>query len=278
MFHFGPEAAVGAAAELAAQRMRLRGVELSPTSNCIAVRYPVARGARSAQNVARSHSPSLRTLLPTTRLLWVMTARPPSARKAPTPSGLFATADVAIRATACARLPHLFNLPFPTHRFMGRTLRRQQMTKARVSTRQARATTGGGRPAITKANYEALADFRFALRKFLAFSEGAAKDAGLTAQQHQALLTIKGAPSQGAVSIQQLSSRLLIQHNTAVELVDRLAEGGLVRRTRDQDDKRRAQLELTPRAERLLASLSAAHLRELQSVRPVLLNLLKQLD
>lgn len=133
-------------------------------------------------------------------------------------------------------------------------------------------------PAITKANYEALADFRFALRKFLAFSERAAKDAGLTAQQHQALLTIKGAPSEGAVSIQQLSARLLIQHNTAVELVDRLVEAGLVKRTRDEDDRRRARLELTAAAERILESLSAAHLKELQSVRPVVRNLLAQLD
>lgn len=155
------------------------------------------------------------------------------------------------------------------------------MAKAPGPTRRVKAvTSAAGRSArttITKANYEALADFRFALRKFLAFSEAAAKDAGLTAQQHQALLTIKGAPSPDAVSIQQLSKRLLIQHNTAVELVDRLVHGGLVKRSRDKDDRRLAQLELTALAEGLLELLSAAHLKELQSVRPVLLNLLKQL-
>lgn len=130
---------------------------------------------------------------------------------------------------------------------------------------------------LTQANYEALADFRFALRKFLAFSEAAAKEAGLAPQQHQALLTIKGTPNADTVSIRLLSERLLINHNTAVELVDRLVEGGLVMRTRDADDRRRAQLVLTAGAERLLRSLSAAHLNELKAVRPALLNLLKQL-
>lgn len=156
------------------------------------------------------------------------------------------------------------------------------MARAPAPARKAKAATSAAgraaRPAITKSNYEALADFRFAIRKFLAFSEAAAKGMGLTPQQHQALLTIKGAPSEGAVSIQQLSTRLLVQHNTAVELVDRLVEGGFVERTRDADDKRRARLELTGEAERLLEQLSAAHLRELQSIRPVLQNLLKQLS
>ncbi len=133
-------------------------------------------------------------------------------------------------------------------------------------------------PQLTKANYEALADFRFALRKFLAFSEAAAKEAGLSPQQHQALLTIKGAEGTGPIGIQLLSARLLIHHNTAVELVDRLVEGGLVKRSRDADDRRRALLQLTAKADRLLKSLSVAHLQELQSIRPALLKLLKQLD
>jgi DNA-binding MarR family transcriptional regulator len=127
-------------------------------------------------------------------------------------------------------------------------------------------------------DYEALADFRFALRKFLAFSEAAAKEAGLAPQQHQALLTIKGAGGAGPVSIQLLSARLLIHHNTAVELVDRLVDGGLVKRSRDLDDRRRTRLDLTARADRLLKSLSEAHLKELQAMRPALLNILKQLN
>lgn len=131
---------------------------------------------------------------------------------------------------------------------------------------------------LTKANYIALSDFRFALRRFLAFSESAAKQAGLTPQQHQALLTIKGAQDADSVSIRLLAERLLINHNTAVELVDRLVAAGLVERSRDAEDRRRARLELTDIAERRLQSLSAAHLKELQTVRPALMNLLKQLD
>lgn len=133
-------------------------------------------------------------------------------------------------------------------------------------------------PELTQANYEALSDFRFALRKFLAFSEAAAKEAGLAPQQHQALLTFKGAEGGGPIGIQLLSARLLIHHNTAVELVDRLVEGGLVKRARDADDRRRTLLQLTAKAERLLKSLSVAHLQELQAARPALLKLLKQLD
>lgn len=149
--------------------------------------------------------------------------------------------------------------------------------RTRKPTARASRALRSGHSAITKANYAALADFRFALRKFLAFSAAAAKEAGLTPQQHQALLTIKGARSEDAVSIQHLSARLLIRHNTAVELVDRLVDAGFVMRTRDKDDRRWARLELTPTGERVLESLSAAHLRELQSVRPVLRNLLAQL-
>ena len=152
-----------------------------------------------------------------------------------------------------------------------------KIRKAERPIRSSPSASKGAKPNLTKANYEALAEFRFALRTFLAFSESAAKEGGLTAQQHQALLTIKGTPNADTVSIRLLSERLLINHNTAVELVDRLVEGGLVMRTRDADDRRRAQLELTAGAERLLRSLSAAHLDELKAVRPALLNLLNQL-
>src|SRR5690349_17432425 len=72
-------------------------------------------------------------------------------------------------------------------------------------------------------DYQALSEFRFALRKFLMFSEAAAREAGVSAQQHQALLSIKGSPT-SELSVQELSDRLLIQHNSTVELVDRLVQ------------------------------------------------------
>jgi len=126
-------------------------------------------------------------------------------------------------------------------------------------------------------DYRSLSEFRFALRKFLAFSEAAAREAGVSPQQHQALLSIKGSPN-SELSVQELSDRLLIQHNSAVELVDRLVQGRLAVRSIDSDDRRRVQIRLTPKSERLLQRLSAVHLKELQAIRPALLDLLLQLD
>jgi DNA-binding MarR family transcriptional regulator len=126
-------------------------------------------------------------------------------------------------------------------------------------------------------DYQALSEFRFALRKFLMFSEAAAREAGVSAQQHQALLSIKGSPT-SELSVQELSDRLLIQHNSTVELVDRLVQGQLAIRRVDADDRRRVKITLTPKSERLLKRLSAVHLKELQAIRPALLDLLLQLD
>lgn len=77
--------------------------------------------------------------------------------------------------------------------------------------------------------------------------------------------------------MQELASRLLINHNSAVELTDRLVEGRLVKRVRDNADGRRVKIMLTAKAERLLESLSEAHLKELDAIRPALLRLLSQL-
>ncbi|MEA2736731.1 MAG: hypothetical protein QOH05_38 [Acetobacteraceae bacterium] len=132
---------------------------------------------------------------------------------------------------------------------------------------------------ISDRDYEALAAFRHALRRFAAFSESEAKAAGLTPRQHQALLAIRGArkPPDGVegVGIGEIAARLLIRQNTAVELVDRLAEGGLVRRQADPADRRRVLVRLTDRSETLLRRLSAAHLRELRAIRPNLVALLR---
>ena len=79
----------------------------------------------------------------------------------------------------------------------------------------------GPRP-IVKADYEALAAFRHALREFLDFSQEAARRAGLTPQQHQALLAIKGYPGREVVTVSELAERLLLRHHSAVGLLDRL--------------------------------------------------------
>lgn len=132
-------------------------------------------------------------------------------------------------------------------------------------------------PQLRKVDYEALAAFRHALRRFAAFSEQAARAAGLTPQQHQALLAIKGAPGRDSMTVGEIATHLLIRPHSAVELVDRLAELGCVARHPDPDDSRRVQVALTPQADRVLSTLSAAHLRELAAIRPLLLDLLRQI-
>ncbi|WBT39554.1 MULTISPECIES: MarR family winged helix-turn-helix transcriptional regulator [Hyphomicrobium] len=129
-----------------------------------------------------------------------------------------------------------------------------------------------------KKSYEALADFRYALRCFLAFSEQAAGEAGLTPQQYQALLAIKGAGDRKALGIGDIAERLLIRHHTAVELVNRLEKNGFVTRTKDKEDARRVTVALSLKAEHTMDGLAAAHLQELKGIRPVLEQLLDQFD
>lgn len=131
-------------------------------------------------------------------------------------------------------------------------------------------------PELSKADYESLAEFRLALRRFLAFSEAAIREAGVTPQQHQALLAIK-ASREESLTIGALAEALLLQHHSGVELADRLEAAGLVARHHDPEDRRRVRLTLTPDAERLLADLASVHLRELSAMRPMLLQALKGL-
>jgi DNA-binding MarR family transcriptional regulator len=127
---------------------------------------------------------------------------------------------------------------------------------------------------VTARDYRALAEFRYLLRQFLAFSEAAAKAAGLTPRQHQALLAIKGFPPDRPVSIHDLAARIGIRHHSAVELVDRLVQGGTLTREPDPCDRRRVRLVLTPAAEQRLRALSATHLEELRRLRPALLKIM----
>lgn len=135
------------------------------------------------------------------------------------------------------------------------------------------------RPAeIRASDYRLLSEFRYLLRCFLEFSETAAVRAGLATRQHQALLAIKGV-GQGAVpTIGYLAERLRIQHHSAVELANRLAEAGLIAREHDESDRRRVRLALTDLAEQRLAELSSSHLAELKRMRPALLDILEQIE
>jgi DNA-binding MarR family transcriptional regulator len=132
-------------------------------------------------------------------------------------------------------------------------------------------------PKITKAEYEALAALRYRLRQFLHFSEEAAVAVGLTPQQHQALLAIKGFPSSEAVTVGDLAERLQIQHHSAVGLVDRLVKNKLIARETNPSDRRQVRLQLTARGEKLLENLSSTHRAQLRQIGPEIEALLKRL-
>jgi DNA-binding MarR family transcriptional regulator len=137
------------------------------------------------------------------------------------------------------------------------------------------AKTGGAE--FSDDNYAALAEFRYALRKFLAFSESAAKEVGLTSQQHQALLALKGFAQDGSLSVGDLAERLLVRHHSAVELVDRLEKLDLVQRSADPTDGRRALVRMTETGEARLRELSSIHIEELRSIGPALAAMLEPL-
>jgi DNA-binding MarR family transcriptional regulator len=129
------------------------------------------------------------------------------------------------------------------------------------------------RKPLTDADYRHLAEFRHLLRQFLAFSEEAARTAGLSPQQHQALLAIKGFG--GRLTVGELAVRLAIKPNSAVGLADRLVGSGLIQRQTDSRDRRRVELTLTTIASRKLADLSQSHRAELRRLAPSLTPLLK---
>lgn len=124
------------------------------------------------------------------------------------------------------------------------------------------------------AEFRRLAEFRHQLLKFLHFSQQAAEEAGLRPQQHQLLLAVHGMPEEVQPTIANVAARLLLKHNSAVELVDRAIEQGYLRRTNDLIDHRRILLRLTPEGERVLFSLAAHHLTELEEASPALIRAL----
>ena len=130
---------------------------------------------------------------------------------------------------------------------------------------------------LDKAQYETLAEFRYALRQFMHFSEEAAQAAGITPQHHQTLLAIKGYPGRDSVTVGELAERLQLRHHSAVGLVDRLVVEKLVSRVPSTEDRRQVFIQLTSRGENVLAKLSSAHSQQLRRMGPGLSRLLKQL-
>lgn len=127
---------------------------------------------------------------------------------------------------------------------------------------------------ITLADYRALAEFRYQIRRFLGFSERAARNSGLEPRQHQLLLALKGLPERAEPTIGELARRLQVEHHSAVEMVDRLERRRLVARLRDAADRRRVLLRLTPRGDALLRDLSVSHRSELRAAAPALVEAL----
>lgn len=127
---------------------------------------------------------------------------------------------------------------------------------------------------LTESDYQTLAGFRRALRQFAHFSETAAEGMGLTPQQHQALLAIK---AENGLTVGELADRLLLKPHSATGLVDRLVKSDLLVRQASKQDRRRAELAMTVRADELLKALSDSHRAELRRLKPLLIELLERI-
>jgi DNA-binding MarR family transcriptional regulator len=148
------------------------------------------------------------------------------------------------------------------------------LSKKRKPAGEALAKAGSGSRSKS-VDYEALARFRYELRKFQAFSTAAAARTGLTSQQHQALLAVRGFSHEAPISIGDLAHYLLIRHHTAVELVDRMTKLKVLTRSIDGADARRVLVSLTREGERRLRELSTIHQQELRAIGPALGRLLR---
>jgi DNA-binding MarR family transcriptional regulator len=129
----------------------------------------------------------------------------------------------------------------------------------------------------TQPNFKAMAELRYQIRRFLRFSENAARQAGIEPQQHQLLLAVRGLPDVLKPTIGVLAERMQLQHHSTVELIDRLVERGFLFRLRSTDDKRQVLVKLTHNGEEFLKRLSLHHLQELQSAGPTFVKVLQSL-
>jgi DNA-binding MarR family transcriptional regulator len=132
------------------------------------------------------------------------------------------------------------------------------------------------REEISLQDMQALAEFRYNIRRFLRASEEILRAEGLKPQQYQLMLAIKGMPESTPSTISQVAERLQLQHHSTVELTDRLATRGLVKRKRAAEDRRQVILELTPKGEKLLRDMAALHRDELRSTGPALVTALRK--
>jgi DNA-binding MarR family transcriptional regulator len=118
---------------------------------------------------------------------------------------------------------------------------------------------------ITSAEYAALAELRYLIRKFVGEGDALARTAGLEPQQYLLLLAVRGLPEGEEATIRALADRLALKHHSAVELIDRLELHGYVRRSRSRDDRRRVLVSLLPRGEKLLEQVARHRISELRA-------------
>ena len=126
-------------------------------------------------------------------------------------------------------------------------------------------------------DFKAMAELRYQIRRFLRFSENAAREAGIEPQQHQLLLAVRGLPTDLKPTVGVLAERMQLQHHSTVELIDRLVDRGFLCRLRASDDRRRVLVKLTHDGEVLLEKLSLYHLQELRFAGPKFLQILQTL-
>jgi DNA-binding MarR family transcriptional regulator len=130
---------------------------------------------------------------------------------------------------------------------------------------------------LNDAEYMALAEFRYNIRKYLRFMEERARAAGQSPQHYQLLLAIKGLPKGASPNIGALADRLQLNHNSMVELVDRCERRGLLRRTRSGNDRRQVELEVTAEGDSLLRGLASAGREQLRTTGPILAQAIQHL-
>ena len=130
---------------------------------------------------------------------------------------------------------------------------------------------------LNQAEYIALAEFRYQIRKHLRFMEERAREVGYSPQQYQLLLALKGLPPGNTPTIGAMAERLQLNHNSMVELVDRCEDRGLLRRSRADEDRRQVALAITAEGDAFLRKLASAGRQELRTIGPILANNIQRL-
>lgn len=130
---------------------------------------------------------------------------------------------------------------------------------------------------ISTTEYQALAELRYRIRRFLHEGDAVARAAGLEPQQYLLLLTVRGLPPGEEATIRTVAERLTLKHHSVVELIDRLEAHGYVRRTRGREDRRRVLVSLLPRGERMLEQVAQHRISELRSTGHELVRTISQL-